>query len=108
MRWFEKPEVLSYIIDSYQGTDERGKRQFVWEDPASGDVMIGNSRAFTDHLSEKFGLRLTATSWSGLHEAMRMLGEIAKTYSARSAKRGQRFRNQPPEARVLIRKGERQ
>jgi hypothetical protein len=102
-RWYERPAVLDYIVEAYQGTEEHGKRQFVWEDPATGDVLIGNSRAFTDHLAARFGLDLTATSWSGLHEAMRMLGEVAKPYTARSAHRGQRFHNQAPEARVIRR-----
>jgi hypothetical protein len=56
MRWFEKPEILDYIVEAYQGLDGR-KRQFLWEE-TNGDLVIGNSRAFADHLSEKFGLQL--------------------------------------------------
>jgi hypothetical protein len=86
MRWYEKPEVLDYMIECYAGTEGR-KRQFIWE-TAAGDVVIGNARAFSDHVSDKFGLHLAHTSWSGLHEAMRMLGEVAVNYSPRAHERG--------------------
>lgn len=99
MKWYEKPEVLSYIIDCYQGVDG-GKRQFIWETP-EGDVVIGNVRAFTDHVSEKFSLGLTSTEWSAVHEAMRMLGEVVHGYSPRTQVRGGKFKNQEPEVRVL-------
>ena len=101
MKWFEKPEVLDYIVSAYQGTDA-GKRQFVWEDEA-GDVVIGNARAFTDHVSRKFELGLESTSWSGLHEVMRMLGEVVHPYSPRVRTKGGKFKNQEPEVRVLSR-----
>ena len=102
MRWFERPEVLSYIIDAYQGMDG-AKRQWAWEEE-NGDVVIGNARAFADHLSQRFHLELTDTAWSGLHEAMRMLGEVAKAYSPRARSRGGKFRNQQPEVRVITRR----
>lgn len=102
MRWYEKPEVLDYIVASYAGVED-GKRQFVWEE-LSGDIVIGNARAFTDHVSAKFGLDLEPTSWSGVHEAMRLLGEVARAYSPRANLRGTRFKNQEPEVRVIKRK----
>lgn len=102
MKWFEKPEVLDYIIECYQGTDGL-KRQFVWEDD-QGDVVIGNTRAFTDHVSVKFGLSRTSTSWSAMHEALRMLGEVVHPIGPRVHKRGLRFHNQEPEVRVIKRR----
>ena len=102
MRWYEKTEVLDYVVSCYAGT-EGTKRQFIWED-AAGDVVIGNARAFVDHLSEKFGLGLTNKAWSGLHEAMRALGEVAHAYSPRTRVRGGKFRNQEPEVRVIKRR----
>jgi hypothetical protein len=108
MRWYEKPGVLDYVIECYAGTDknERGhqKRQFIWEDLRSKDVVIGNSRAFTDHVSEKFNLGLTSTDWSALHEAMRMLGEVVHQKAPRTQVRGKKFHNQQPEVRVIRRR----
>lgn len=109
MRWFEKPEVLSYIVECYAGVETIGRRrvrQFVWED-ADRNVVIGNPRAFVDHLSDKFELDLSTTSWSGLHEALRAMGEVAKAYSPRARERGGKFRNQELEVRVLKRGGSR-
>lgn len=106
MRWFEKPEVLDYIINSYAGIDVvngKSKRQFLWEDE-NGDTVIGNTRAFTDHLSKKFTLGLTSTEWASLHEAMRALGEVAHVYSPRVNKPGNKFKNQEPEVHVIRRK----
>lgn len=102
MRWFEHPPVLNYIIDSYAGV-EKQKRQFIWEDE-SGNIVIGNTRAFTDHLAAKFNLKRTETSWAEVHHAMWMLGEVAKGYTPRVNKRGGKFINQLPEVRVIRRK----
>jgi hypothetical protein len=103
MRWYEKPEVLDYIVNSYAGVDH-GKRQFIWEDLETKDLLIGNSRAFTDHLSNKFNLDLTSTGWSAVHEALRMLGEVTHEYAPRVNKRGAKFKNQQPETHILKRR----
>jgi len=99
MRWFEKPEVLDYIVNAYQGMDGR-KRQFIWEEP-NGDILIGNSRAFADHLSERFGLQLTDKAWMAVHDCLRMLGEIAQVHKPHGEPKGRRFHNQEPEFRIL-------
>lgn len=104
MRWYEKPEVLSYIVSAYAGVD-KGKRQFIWED-ADGNVLIGNTRAFTDHLAVRFNLSRTETSWTAIHELMRALGEVARTYTARSQKLGKKFVNQLPVTRVIKRRSD--
>jgi len=79
MKWFELKEVLSYIVDCYVGAEpdrsQRAvKRQFIWEEP-NGDLVIGNTRAFSDHLTAKFGLP-TPTAWMGVHEALSAMGEV--------------------------------
>jgi len=102
MKWFEQKEVLSYIIDSYAGVDGY-KRQFIWEEK-SGDVVIGNTRAFTDHLSERFDLHKTSKAWTDVHTALRALGEIVHPYTPRTRVLGKRFKNQEPEVRILRRK----
>lgn len=101
MKWWERPEIVDYIIDCYEGTDG-SKRQFMWEEP-NGDIVIGNSRAFTDHLSQKFKLEIANTSWSGTHMALRSLGEKVHPYSPRVNKHGAKFHNQLPEVRVVKR-----
>ena len=100
MKWYERSEVVSYIIDCYAGIEEHKKRQFIWEQ-SNGDVVIGNTRAFTDHLAEKFNLPLTSTSWSSVHAALREMGEVLTEYSPRTKKLGTRFHNSEPEVRVL-------
>jgi len=101
MRWFEQPKVLSYLIDSYSGIDH-GKRQFIWEEP-NGDIVIGNSRAFTDHVSIRFNLGKTNTAWAGIHEALRALGEIVHLKQPRARILGKKFHNQEPEIRIIKR-----
>lgn len=106
MRWYEKPGVLDYIINSYAGVDVvdgKSKRQFLWDDE-EGNTVIGNSRAFTDHLSAKFSLALTATSWGMVHEVLRALGEVAHNYQKRSKTLGKKFKNQQPESHIIKRK----
>jgi hypothetical protein len=103
LHWVEKPEILSYIIDCYAGVEGSGghrKRQFIWEEQ-NGDIVIGNARAFTDHVRERFGLRATPTSWAAVHKVLHDLGEVASPYSPRTHIRGGRFRNQEPEVRIL-------
>lgn len=102
MKWTEKPPVLSYIIDCYAGVDGK-KRQFIWEEK-NGDVVIGNTRAFTDHIAERFSLKLTKTDWSAVHEVLRALGEVVHPYTPRAHVRGGRFKNQEPEIHILHRK----
>lgn len=103
MKWFEKPEVLDYIITSYAGVD-KGKRQFVWEEPGTKNILIGNSRAFTDHLALKFNLPLTSTGWASVHAALRMLGEVTHEYTKRVNIKGGKFKNQQPETHILKRR----
>jgi hypothetical protein len=104
MRWFEKPEVLDHIIESYAGIDGR-KRQFIWEE-LSGDTVIGNSRAFADHLRAKFGIaELGDKSWMAVHEALRALGEVAQVHAPHRAVHGRKFINQRPEVHVIKRGG---
>jgi len=102
MRWFEQPAVLSYIIDCYAGV-EGVKRQFIWEEP-NGDVVIGNTRAFTDHVSARFSLGRTSTSWTDIHEVLRALGEIVHLKAPRARILGKKFHNQEPEIRILKKK----
>lgn len=103
MKWTERPDVLSYIVDCYAGTEKaRGtrKRQFIWEDE-DGDIVIGNSRAFTDHVSHRFSIPLTSTSWAAIHNTLHALGEVVHEMKPRSGVRGGRFKNQEPETRVI-------
>jgi hypothetical protein len=110
MRWFEKPEILSYIIESYAGCDEtrtnRPKRQFIWED-ADGNIVLGNGRAFGDHLTEKFGLSADdgATRWIAVHQALRELGEVVGSTELRGPRQHvHKGKNQEPEIRILRKK----
>lgn len=105
-RWVEKPEILSYIIDCYQGVEKDNgarKRQFIWE-TSEGNIVIGNSRAFYIHITEKFGMATQATSWSEIHTVLHELGEIVNEYSPRVNKKGGKFKNQVPETRIIKRK----
>ncbi len=102
-RWFEQPEILDYIIEAYAGTVCDGryiKRQFIWEQP-NGDTVIGNTRAFADHLSAKFNLAATPTRWCDLHKLLRSLGESIREQKVRTVKRNGRFHNEEPEIRLL-------
>ena len=99
MKWVERPDILSYIIDCYAGVDGN-KRQFIWEE-VSGDVVIGNARAFTDHVSERFGLGKANTAWTNVHEALRALGEVVHLKAPRARVLGGKFRNQEPETRII-------
>ena len=106
MRWYEKPPVLDYIVSCYAGVDQengRVRRQFIWE-TNDGDLVIGNSRAFSEHLSQRFGLELKKTAWMCIHELLRALGEVAQTHSPRMHHPGRKFKNQQPRLHVLRRK----
>lgn len=101
-RWFERADVVDYVIDCYAGVDgPRKRRAFVWEE--GGDVLTGNSRAFCDHLARRFEMPECATRWACVHELLRSLGEVAHAYGPRVRVRGQKFKNQEPEIRVLRR-----
>jgi len=105
MKWYERADVLDHIVQSYAGVDNvdgRQQRQFIWDEP-NGDLVIGNTRAFTDHLSAKFELRLTTTEWSGVHAALRAMGEVARVLSPRVNIRGTKFKNQEPKTHVIRR-----
>lgn len=101
MRWYERPEILAYLVNSYAGLEGR-KRQFIWEQ--DGNIVIGNSRAFADHLSQKFGLNLSDRAWMAVHEALRALGEVVELHSKHVRGQGKKFRNQQPEVRVIRKK----
>lgn len=79
--WLEKPGVLGYIIDSYQGLElsmvnkSRLRRIFRWE--VDGQVYKGNAEAFTLHLGMKFGLTLGPSNACYVHAILRELGEVA-------------------------------
>jgi hypothetical protein len=105
VRWFDQSDVLSHLIESYAGV-ENGKRQFIWEQP-NGDVVLGNARAFADHLEERFGLPSSPGRWTQLHMALRELGEAVKSIQYHGTRRGQHFKNQEPELRVIRRTQER-
>jgi hypothetical protein len=105
VRWFDRSEILDAIITSYAGV-ENGKRQFIWESE-NGDVVLGNARAFSDHLEARFGLPKRPGRWTAVHRVLHELGEAVKSINAHPGKKGQHFRNQEPEMRVLRRKRER-
>lgn len=105
MKWAERDDVLSYIIDCYQGVENR-TRQFIWE-TGDGDIVIGNARAFANHLSHRFGIRETPTSWMSLHEVLRAVGEVVEVHSPRTKKPGRKFKNQEPQWRVIRKAGTR-
>ena len=102
MKWFERDAVVDYIIDCYAGVEQGGghvKRRFIWEQ--EGDVVLGNARAFGDHLSEKFELGSSKTLWMGVHKALRSLGELAQCQGHKEKHLGRRFVNQEPEVHIL-------
>ena len=107
MRWAEKSEILSYIIDAYQGTERAEsngaqKRQFLWEE-ADGSLVIGNTRAFTDHVRHKFGLPANDRAWYGVHDALQAVGEVIIHRSAHRNHNVTKTRNQEPEVRIIRR-----
>lgn len=82
-RWTHRPEILSYVIDSYAGTEKpegqgASRRVFIWEDGA--EIKMGNTEAFMLHLCAKFDLILTASSGASLHELLRELGECVQSH----------------------------
>lgn len=101
------PQVVDYIIDCYQGTEGTGrkaKRQFMWE-RANGDVVIGNTRAFTDHLAEKFKIEANRYTYGQVHKLLSRLGERIKPKETRHKTGEQTGRGpQEPEVRVVGRK----
>lgn len=102
MRWVERPDILTYLVECYAGVEGK-KRQFIWED-VDGNIVIGNSRAFTDHMAWKFHLKKTSTSWVAVHSVLRELGEVVQEHAPRTHFPGKKFRNQEPEIRILKRK----
>lgn len=107
MKWYEEPKLLSYLIDCYVGTERsesgKEKRQFIW-DAENGDLVIGNSKAFTDHLRKKFGLHESKGAWVGIHEVLRALGEVVQIHSQKKEIQGTRFKYPLPEIRILKKK----
>src|SRR5262245_1109599 len=102
VRWYEKSEIVDYVIECYAGVDA-GRRQFIWEEP-NGDIVIGNARAFTDHVGEKFGVAVTPTAWMRVHDVLRALGEIVHAAKHDGSRVGKKFKNQEPHSHVLRRK----
>lgn len=108
-RWFLRPEILNYIIDSHAGVEERdtghrvkARRVFIWVEP-SGDVVIGNTQAFALHLREKFQLLNTALA-SDIHQVMRDLGEVVdpdypKTRAERKGKTN--WKEPAPDSKII-------
>lgn len=92
-------DIVAYVCDCYAGVEGR-KRQFIWVDEKK-DVVIGNCRAFGDHVAVKFGLDANPTFWMHIHALLRALGEVVQVHAAHSRKRGKKFKNQEPEVRVL-------
>lgn len=107
-RWTHRPEILSYVIDSYAGvekTDSTGlpRRVFIWEDGT--EIKMGNTEAFMCHLAERFELIKTNGSVPALHQLLRDLGEQIATHAAhtRSSEgpRAGRFKPSEPDEWVI-------
>ena len=109
MKWFERSDIVSYIVECYVGTDTNASgqqvRQFVWEDE-DGNIVIGNPRAFGEHVQRHFDLPERSTRWMDIHQALRAMGEVLfeKRHDVVTRQPGKRFRNQDPEVRILRRK----
>lgn len=108
MKWFERPAVLDYIINCYAGVETVGgtgftKRQFIWEDEEH-NIVVGNSRAFSDHVSKKFDLGLSDTTWCSLNKMLHAMGEVARATAPKVNKLGGKFKNLEPEVRIIKRK----
>lgn len=102
MRWYQRDDVVDYVCKCYAGVDQ-GRRQFIWEDE-NGDVLIGNTRAFTEHCGAKFGVEVTKTAWMRIHDLLRALGEVVHVVQHDGSRAGQKFRNQEPKSHVLRRR----
>lgn len=104
MRWFEKYGVLDYVVECYAGV-EGSRRQFIWEQEC-GDIVIGNTRAFYDHLATKFDLSKKAHAWMELHVMLHELGEVVRQHQAHrlTGEKIGKFRNQEPKWRVIKRR----
>lgn len=87
-RWTQRPDVLSYVINSYAGLDavedsNVKRRVFIWEEET--EIMMGNCEAFCDHLEERFGL--ISVSSSDVHALLRELGEHAQFHKAHPSRK---------------------
>lgn len=70
-------DVQSYIIESYAGVEQvDGKpvRRFLWAD-GEGEVWIGNSAAFAEHLAEKFQYRARPYDYVNINRILIDAGE---------------------------------
>lgn len=97
-KWTLRPDVISYIIDAYAGTDEvpdskRKRRVFIWED--GDEIKMGNCEAFAIHLEAKF--ELIRVQPSDLHAMLRELGEVVQAHKPHAPKTAREVKYVPPE-----------
>jgi hypothetical protein len=88
--------VQSYIIEHYEGVALDGPkpvRQFMWAD-RDGEVWIGNSAAFAEHLAERFYFPPKKYDYVSVNSVLIECGERIEEYKNREFT-GQR-KNQNP------------
>lgn len=99
-RWIFRPEIVSYIIDSYAGTEAKEgisvkRRVFIWEE--SKDIKMGNCEAFVAHLARRYDL--LNPNPSDVHALLRDLGERVLPETPGKQRRGKpgRFKQPDPD-----------
>jgi hypothetical protein len=89
-------KVQSYIIEHYEGITEDGpkpQRQFMWAD-SEGEVWIGNSAAFAEHLAERFRFESRKYDYVSVNSVLLDCGERIEEYQRR-AQTGYRTGQEP-------------
>lgn len=107
MTWIMRNDVVDYILESYQPDKQGRKRQFIWE-TSDGDIVIGNTRAFADHLYARYQKAPNKTGWMEVHRVLRACGDQLFQKHPRSSPRHKPFINQEPDFRVLVKNSNRE
>jgi hypothetical protein len=102
--WARRPDIISYVIDCYAGTDvvegnSVKRRVYVWED--GDEIKMGNTEAFAEHLEKKY--ELLRVSPSALHTMLRELGETVVLHKphAPHIRRGTGYKTPDPDEWVI-------
>jgi len=114
-RWAQRDDIISYIVDCYAGTEPKGdhgqarRRVYLWEDPRTGDVMMGNTEAFAEHLRERFDLlQDMRTIAQAVHKLLRELGEVLRPLTTRERRGPGRPQVQPIAESWVVRRAARE
>jgi hypothetical protein len=91
-------KIQSYILECYEGTETsatclRPTRLFMWAD-TEGEVWIGNSVAFAEHLAERFFFAPKKYDYVSVNSILIDAGERVERYKQRE-QTGERTNQEP-------------